>query len=61
MEFWLVWFYNELDADFGYDCGAQVAYHATDKATAKSIARHLNKITPDFISYWAESEPWRWT
>ena len=56
MKLWIVWSYNELDAGFGYDPGPSIEY-VTDKATAKSIARHLNKTCPDFISFWAEEEP----
>ncbi|MBR0482415.1 MAG: hypothetical protein IJJ48_08085 [Firmicutes bacterium] len=59
-EAWMVRFYNELDADFGYDCGAQTLMFNLTKAAAKSIARHLNKTTPDFVFYFAEPEPERW-
>lgn len=58
---WLVRFYNELDADFGYDPGPGTYGIYGDRATAKSIARHLNKKAPDFIFYFAEPEPRRWT
>ena len=59
-EAWMVGFYNELDADFGYDCGPQILEGNLTKAAAKSIARHLNKTTPDFVFYFAEPEPERW-
>ena len=59
-EYWMIWCYNELDADFGYDCGAQPFMNGLDKATAKSIARHKIKTTPDFCGYYAQEEPQRW-
>ena len=59
-EYWLVRFYNMLDADFGYDCGAQVYMFGLEPAVAKSIARHKNRTTSDFIYYYAEEEPIRW-
>lgn len=57
---WMVRFVNELDADFGYDCGPSTLVCGLDKAVAKSIARHKNKTTPDFVFYFAEEEPQRW-
>lgn len=59
-EYWRVLFYNEVDAEFGYDCGAQTYMFGLDPAVAKSIARHMNKVSPKFVSYWAEEEPRRW-
>lgn len=60
-EAWMVRFYNELDADFGCDYyGARTVMFNLTKAAAKSIARHLNKTTPDFVFYFAEPEPERW-
>lgn len=56
---WMVRFYNELDAEFGYDCGTQTYMLGLEPAVAKSIARHKNKTTPDFICYFAEEEPQR--
>lgn len=35
--------YNEMDAEFGYDCGAQIIFNFVDKAQAKSYVRHMNK------------------
>ena len=58
-EYWMIWYYNELDAGFGYDPGASVYMHGLDKAVAKSIARHMNKVMPDFCIYYAEEEPQR--
>lgn len=58
-EYWMVLFYNELDADFGYECGAAVYMHGLEPAVAKAIARHKNKTTPDFITYYAEEQPQR--
>lgn len=52
---WLVTVYNELDADFGYDCGPSVKYTDISKSVAKSIERHLNRLSPDFIWYSAEN------
>ena len=52
---WTVWTYNELDAEFGYDPGAMKVMTA-DKATAKAVARALNKRTPHFVSYYAEQD-----
>ena len=60
MEYWLVRFYNELDADFGYDPGPGIYMFGLTKAEAKSIARHLNKKAPSFMSYYAQEEPQRW-
>ena len=57
---WYITFYNELDAEFGYDCGEQTYMLGLEPAVAKSIARHLNKITPDFVSYYAQEEPTRY-
>lgn len=55
-EAWDVNFYNELDADFGHDPGPGKRKTGLDKATAKSIARALNKRTPNFVSYWADED-----
>ena len=52
---WMVRFYNESDAD----CRTQTYMLGLEPAVAKSIARHKNKTTPDFISYFAEEEPQR--
>lgn len=60
MVLWLVRYYNEADAEFGYDCGPQTLAIVSDRATAKSIARHMNKTAPSFITYFAEEEPQRW-
>jgi hypothetical protein len=60
-EAWMVSFYNEADAGFGYDPGPQVLEANLTKAFAKSYARHLNKTTPAFVFYYAEPEPERWT
>lgn len=59
-EAWMVRCYNELDADFGYDPGVITVESNLTKAAAKSIARHYEKTTPDFVHYWAEGEPERW-
>ena len=58
-EYWMVRFYNMLDADFGFDPGAGTYMHGLEPAVAKSIARHKNRTTPDFIFYYAEEEPRR--
>ena len=58
-EYWMVWVYNELDANFGYDPGAKTYMNGLEPAVAKSIARHMNKVSPEFISYYAEEEPQR--
>ena len=58
-EYWMVLFYNELDAGFGHDCGAKVYMNGLEPAVAKAIARNKNKNTPDFIYYYAEEEPQR--
>lgn len=57
MEHWAIYYYNELDAEFGYDAGTQVYKNGLEKAVAKSICRHLNKTTPDFIEYYAQEDP----
>ncbi len=59
-EYWMIWYYNELDADFGYDPGSQPYMIGLDKATAKAIARHKNRTAPDFIMYEATEEPERY-
>ena len=46
--------YNDLDALFGYDAGAQVYMDNLTKAVANSIVRHLNKATPDFVCYFVD-------
>lgn len=58
-EYWMVRFYNELDAVFGCDPGAGTYMLGLEAAVAKSIARHKNKVTPSFIYYYAEEEPQR--
>jgi len=59
-EAYMVMYYNEADAGFGYDPGPSCIEANLTKAAAKSIARHLNKIAPWFVQYWAEPEPERW-
>lgn len=59
-EAWMVTCYNEADAAFGYDPGAIPVELNCTKAFAKSYARHMNKATPDFVTYTAESEPERY-
>jgi len=57
---YMIMFYNDLDGDFGYDPGPQTYDTNLNKSVAKSIARHLNRTTPDFITYWVEPEPIRY-
>lgn len=52
--------YNEADAAFGYDPGPVTIEGNCTKAFAKSYARHMNKVSPDFITYYAEPEPERY-
>lgn len=59
-EYWIVYMYNELDAEFGYDIKPTPYKIALEPAVAKSIARHLEKTTPEFIHCWAEEEPRRY-
>ena len=59
-ECWMVTYYNELDAEFGYDPGPGTLFYGLDKAEAKSIARGLNKKAPCFMHYYAEEEPKRY-
>ena len=59
-EAWMVRCYNEADADFGYDPGLGTIEWNCTKAFAKSYARHMNKVSPDFITYYAEPEPERY-
>lgn len=59
-EYWMIWFYNELDGDFGCDPGAQPYKIGLEPAVAKAIARHMNKVTPEFVTYYAEPEPTRY-
>lgn len=51
MKSYMVTVYNALDGGFGYDCGETVYIDHLDEPTAKSIARHKNKTSPDFMSY----------
>ncbi len=53
-ETWMVICYNEADKDFGYDSGPIMVVENCTKAFAKSYARHLNKVAPDFVNYSAE-------
>ena len=59
-DYWMVSCYNELDAEFGYDPGASTYAFGLEPAVAKSIAKHLNKLSPDFIHYEAHEEPRRY-
>ena len=52
--------YNALDAGFGYDCGPRTIFSNLTLAVAKSIARHMNKVSPEFMSYGVECEPDRY-
>lgn len=56
---WMVMFINFIDSDFGYHYGPVLLEGNLTKAVAKSIARHMNKVTPDFVCYYAEPEPER--
>lgn len=51
-----IMYYNELDAQFGYDCGPMVYRENLEKSVAKSMVRHLNSCSPDFIRYWVDYE-----
>lgn len=55
MEKWIVYSHNYIDDEFGISLPPTVVYTG-DKATAKSIARGMNKTGPEFITYWAEPE-----
>lgn len=59
-EAYMICCYNELDAEFGYDCGPMVIESNCTKAYAKCYCRHMNKITPDFITYFVQPEPDRY-
>ncbi len=59
-EAWMVRCYNEADANFGYAPGPVTVEGNCTKAFAKSYARHMNKVSPDFITYYAEPEPERY-
>lgn len=52
--------YNELDAEFGHDIKPTPYKIGLEPAVAKSIARHLEKTTPEFIHCWTEEEPKRY-
>ena len=56
-EAYMVTCYNTLDAGFGYDCGPRTIFSNLTLAVAKSIARHMNKVSPEFMSYGVECEP----
>lgn len=60
MKAYKVMCYNELDAQFGYECGAMTIFANLTKSVAKSICRHMNKVTPRFVSYFIEQEEFRW-
>lgn len=51
-ETYSVMYYNELDAGFGYDAGPQRYMDGLDRNVANSIARHMNRVSPDFIDYY---------
>ncbi len=53
-ETWTVKCDNALDAGFGYDCGPFTVKGNCTKSFAKAYARHMNKTTPDFVTYFAE-------
>lgn len=53
---WTAYYYNHADEDFGFDCGPQIIMSGIDKSTAKSIARHYNKVWPEFIEAFAEED-----
>lgn len=59
-EAYMVTMYNEADAAFGFDPGPVTIIANCTKAFAKSYARHMNKISPCFVSYFVEREPERW-
>ena len=48
---YMVLFHNYLDDDFGYSVDGLYGEY-DDKATAKSVERHLNKTQPDFMTFW---------
>lgn len=50
---WKVTFCNSLDDGFGYACENVTMKEHLTKAVAKSIARHMNKIAPEFVAYLA--------
>lgn len=59
--FYVVYFYNALDGDFGFDCGTGKLYTHLDRPTARSIVKHLRKEarrkgTDDFMDYWYEND-----
>lgn len=59
-EAYMVTCYNTLDAEFGYGCGPRTIFSNLTLAVAKSIARHMNKVSPEFMSYGVECEPDRY-
>ncbi len=59
-EAWMVTCYNALDAGFGYDSGPFTVEGNCTKAFAKAYARHMNRTTPDFVTYTAEPESERY-
>ena len=46
-------FRNELDDEFGYACGFEPMpeYPPMDIRQAKSVLRHLHKVSPVWMSY----------
>lgn len=59
-ETYVVTCYNALDAEFGYNCGPRTIFSGLTLTVAKSIARHMNKVSPEFMSYGVECEPNRY-
>lgn len=59
-ETYMVTCYNALDAGFGYNCGPRTIFSGLTLTVAKSIARHMNKVSPEFMSYGVEYEPDRY-
>ena len=59
-ETYVVTCYNTLDAEFGYNCGPRTIFSGLTLTVAKFIARHMNKVSPEFMSYDVECEPNRY-
>ena len=59
---WAVWEYNDADAEFGYDPGPHIVEGNLTREYAEQRAEELEAQNPhEFIHYYADQEPTRWT
>lgn len=53
---WCIWYYNEADAEVGYDPGPQVVEDNLTQEYAEARAEELDASSEPFEQYWAERE-----